>query len=213
MYLRILNGRWNGAVLALPKGKPCIIGRIESCDLTLAEDMVSRAHASLTTEGKIVRVQDLDSTNGTFLNGRRVSAPIDAWDGDILVVGTSFARIEPGQAPPSTEHVDTWAQNGPPAQGLVAWKVSLDEIPLPNVLRLMQTSKKTGVLRITGPAGEDSIALRKGSIVRVVVGRRERTDLLAATRHLLTRGGEVRLEPPDDSTPAEGTSIEDVLAT
>ena len=210
MYLQVLQGRWREAKLALPNGRPCIIGRIESCDLTFAEDMVSRAHASLTAVGKIVRVQDLGSTNGTFVNGQRVVGDFDAWDGDILLVGTSIARLEPGPLA-ETVQADAW-ENGPPGRVPTAWRVSLDEIPLPNVLRLMQSSKKTGVLRLTGPTGEDTVTLRKGVIVAVVVGRRQRTDLVMAAKQLLTRGGEVTLDAPDDAAPIEGVSIDSVLA-
>ncbi len=209
MYLRVLHGRWRDAKLALPNGRPCIIGRIESCDLTLAEDMVSRAHTSLTAVGKIVRVQDLESTNGTFVNGQRVTGQLDAWDGDILLVGTSIARLEPGPLA-ATVRADAW-ENGPPGLVPAAWHISLDDVPLPNVLRLMQTSKKTGVLRLSGPTGEDSVTLRKGVIVGVAVGRRQRTDLVMAAKHLLTRGGEVTLDPPNDDAPLAGVSIDEVL--
>ena len=210
MYLRVLKGRWCHTVVALPNGKPFIIGRIESCDLTFAEDMVSRAHASLTANGKTVSIQDLSSTNGTFVNGRRVAGEFEAWDGDLVLVGRSIVRIEPGTvAAPKLE--DEWA-NGPPGRASLAWSASLDEIPLPTVLRLMQTTKATGVLRLTGDAGEESVTLRKGHIVGVVVARKKRTDLVFAAKHLLGRGGLVELGKADDEAPADGVSIEDVLA-
>ena len=64
---------------------PFMIGRDEACDLPIASNRVSREHAVIERNGNAYRVQDLGSTNGTFVNGRRVDeAPLG--DGDILAV-------------------------------------------------------------------------------------------------------------------------------
>ena len=48
------------------------IGR-EGCDITLADPDVSRRHARVTPRGDTVVVEDLGSTNGTFVNGERIA--------------------------------------------------------------------------------------------------------------------------------------------
>ena len=64
---------------------PFSIGRSESSDLAIDSDRVSREHAVIVEEAGQFRIHDLDSTNGTFLNGRQITeAPIN--DGDILLV-------------------------------------------------------------------------------------------------------------------------------
>jgi hypothetical protein len=65
-----------------------VIGRGAEADLQLADTGVSRRHAELRVVGSEVEVRDLGSTNGTWVNGRRVdSAPLR--DGDRVTVGTT----------------------------------------------------------------------------------------------------------------------------
>ncbi len=72
------------------------IGRGARADLRLSDPRVSRRHAALLPDGSGWRVRDLDSTNGTCLNGRPVrEAPLRP--GDRLQVGGSV--IEVRQAP------------------------------------------------------------------------------------------------------------------
>lgn len=48
------------------------VGREPSCDIVFLRDSVSRRHALLTTEGGVTTIEDLESTNGTFVNNERV---------------------------------------------------------------------------------------------------------------------------------------------
>ena len=64
---------------------PFSIGRVESADLQIDDSRVSREHAVILREGKIYRIRDLHSTNGTLLNGQRVQ-DAELADGDILVI-------------------------------------------------------------------------------------------------------------------------------
>jgi len=64
----------------------CIIGRAEDCDIRIAEDglrrEISRHHCLLEVDPPVVRIFDLYSTNGTFVNGRRLFPNPDASDLD-----------------------------------------------------------------------------------------------------------------------------------
>jgi hypothetical protein len=73
-----------------------VVGRGSEADLRLADTGVSRAHAELRLDGGTVRVVDLQSTNGTVLNGRRVRIAT-LTDGDRLEMGatTMVYRSEP----------------------------------------------------------------------------------------------------------------------
>ena len=81
----VASGFYEG--LAWPLDRPStVIGRGRSADLVLNEATISRAHALLGLEGGRPFVQDLGSTNGTFVNGtRRERAPLS--DGDEIQMG------------------------------------------------------------------------------------------------------------------------------
>jgi EAL domain-containing protein (putative c-di-GMP-specific phosphodiesterase class I) len=64
---------------------PFTIGRNESCDYQILSSRVSREHAEILREGGALRVRDLKSTNGTFVNGQRIDEHRLA-DGDLVVI-------------------------------------------------------------------------------------------------------------------------------
>ncbi len=65
-----------------------VVGRGADADLRLEDTGVSRAHAELRLDGSTVRVVDLQSTNGTLLNGRKVRIATLS-DGDRLDLGAT----------------------------------------------------------------------------------------------------------------------------
>jgi hypothetical protein len=69
------------------------VGRGEESEIVLVDPSVSRAHAIVEIDGAHPVVRDLGSTNGTFVNGRRVS--VEALrDGDELLFGNTRMRFE-----------------------------------------------------------------------------------------------------------------------
>ena len=78
-------------VLRLPPGPQAqfTIGREQMCDLTLADETVSRWHASLQWDGDAWLLDDLGSTNGTRLNGWRVTTPSRVGTGDLVSFGAA----------------------------------------------------------------------------------------------------------------------------
>ena len=84
--LEVLGGKAQGKVLPLTTGST-LIGRSTKADLQLDDDGVSRRHAKLAIgEEGVVNLIDLDSTNGTFLNGARVDLAI-VREGDRIQIG------------------------------------------------------------------------------------------------------------------------------
>ncbi len=79
-----------------------VIGRTEGVGLRLDADGVSRRHAKIVDHGDgIVNVLDLGSTNGTFVNGRRIDAAV-LREGDELKVGQVVLRFGYDGGPPRT---------------------------------------------------------------------------------------------------------------
>ena len=70
------------------------IGRQDG-DLVLEDPEVSRRHAVLRRSGGSVVVEDLESTNGTFVNGERIRSPREVLPGDQVRVGRTTFEIEP----------------------------------------------------------------------------------------------------------------------
>ncbi len=70
-----------------------VVGRGADCELTLAQDQISRHHARLQISGDVVKVEDLGSSNGTFLNGKRVKT-CNAVHGDELSFDTIRFQVQ-----------------------------------------------------------------------------------------------------------------------
>lgn len=72
---------------------PFEVGRSEDAELSLRDPEVSRQHACFQSRNGIVYVDDLQSRNGTFLNGRRVTEAIEVREGDAVDVGTTRMMV------------------------------------------------------------------------------------------------------------------------
>jgi EmrB/QacA subfamily drug resistance transporter len=92
------SGRATGTTI--PIGEELIIGRAEAEPGRLRGDAeISRRHASISElDGTRVLIEDLASTNGTFVNGHRIYAPTVAVAGDEVRVGATVMRIEAADA-------------------------------------------------------------------------------------------------------------------
>lgn len=82
------------AGLELPLGsEPLTIGRSSESGLVIRDDYTSSHHARLTLRGEMWILQDLDSTNGTFLDDRRVRAPEPVPLGSTIKVGATTFEL------------------------------------------------------------------------------------------------------------------------
>lgn len=69
------------------------IGRAAGNDLTLADDEVSRYHATVWVHGGQVYIRDEHSTNGTWVNERRITAPTPLRPGDRIRLGRTVLEV------------------------------------------------------------------------------------------------------------------------
>ncbi|MFH1114822.1 MAG: adenylate/guanylate cyclase domain-containing protein [Pseudomonadota bacterium] len=77
-------------------GHQTTVGRHERCDLCLVDTMVSRNHCIILREGKGFVVKDLESRNGTWINGRRIKNRRRVKDGDVIQIGPFRLHFSPG---------------------------------------------------------------------------------------------------------------------
>ena len=76
-----------GAVFTV--GDEMTLGRAAGCQVALDDTFVSQVHARIFTSDGQLLVEDLGSTNGTYLNRQRVAAPMTVQRGDQLQVGNT----------------------------------------------------------------------------------------------------------------------------
>ena len=166
--LRFISGKYQGGEFPLRMNREIIIGRSSELDMVLVEDMVSRKHAKISTQGGEVYIEDMGSTNGTFVNGEKVTRGRLA-EGDRILVGTSIIKMV-SVDPQEVSHSEAEARRrlemgasratsaGRPMSGVI------EEIPLPDLLQLLSTSRKSGVLSVTSPTSVGRIYLRNGAV-------------------------------------------------
>jgi len=73
--------------IKIEEGQNLLLGRLAKCDLVIEDTSISSQHARLSLSNNLLRVEDLESTNGTRLNYSVVSAPIHLQDGDTIEFG------------------------------------------------------------------------------------------------------------------------------
>jgi len=73
------------------------IGRAEDADIIIDDPFISSKHALITKRGSKLVIQDLNSTNGSFLNGKKIKRPMKLRENDEILLGTkklTFLRGE-----------------------------------------------------------------------------------------------------------------------
>jgi DNA-binding NtrC family response regulator len=92
--IEVIEGPDTGMQAAVDITRPSalLMGQGASCELRLSDRQASRRHASFDVAGVLLRLTDLDSTNGTFVNGLRVH-DVSLAGGEIVRVGSTAMRI------------------------------------------------------------------------------------------------------------------------
>jgi pSer/pThr/pTyr-binding forkhead associated (FHA) protein len=91
----VSGGPDEGRALVLAEvGRAYLVGRAAGCDLVLADDDVSREHASFERRWDGVEVRDLGSKNGVELDGERIAEAARLRDGQVVVVGSTRLRVD-----------------------------------------------------------------------------------------------------------------------
>lgn len=90
--LKVTHGKQAGLVVPLSGG--VLIGRSEDCQLILDDDYVSTRHARITLTPSGYQVDDLGSTNGTYLNNERLTASAAFTPNDTLRIGRTLMSVE-----------------------------------------------------------------------------------------------------------------------
>src|SRR3954471_1819417 len=112
------------------------VGRVQGNELMLPKGTVSKRHARLLyRDGRFI-VTDLKSTNGTYVNGRKIAQATIVREGDKIYIGDFVLRLDAGggaeaQPSPDDESVRTLPRNNPPAAPAQAAPAPLAPAPIP----------------------------------------------------------------------------------
>ena len=91
-----------GRIVQLANGENTI-GRSVECTVRLDSTDVSRRHARIVIANEAATLEDLGSTNGTFVNGTRVTAPVPLTDGMVVTFGSMETVFRSSPEEPPTE--------------------------------------------------------------------------------------------------------------
>jgi len=149
-----------------------VIGRSSDLDMVLVEDMVSRRHAQITTHNNQIQIEDFGSTNGTFVNGEKITKS-RLKEGDRILVGTNIIKLvhrdvsdpigqDLNSGPSSGAGVTATRTTGATLTGSISGLI--EEVPLPDLLQLFSTSKKSGVLVIHQDQNIGKVFLKDGKV-------------------------------------------------
>src|SRR5262245_38365474 len=198
LALRFISGKFQGSEYALAESGEMLVGRSGDVQIVLSEDMVSRRHARILYDGQKITIEDLGSTNGTFVNGEKIKHA-NLKEGDRVLIGSSIFKVVYADTSASMprRRADDGSMGRTQARTMTG---AIEEIPLPDVLQLLGSSKKTGVLVIHSIQGVGRMRMRKGSIVHVSIDGLEGVGpLKCAYRILAWTHGTFELEPADES--------------
>ncbi len=124
--LVLLKNDGSNKAFPLPS-KLTVVGRRHDCDLRIPLPTVSRRHFEISENGESLKIRDLESTGGTFVNGKRVNGDTALKAGDYIRVGpVTFvcqidgqpAEIKPPPKKAPAKPKATAAKKDEPADGL-----------------------------------------------------------------------------------------------
>jgi len=189
--LRFISGKYQGGEFPLNTDREVLVGRSSDLDMVLVEDMVSRKHAKITITGDQIVIQDLGSTNGSFVNGEKIRRA-RLKEGDRVLIGTSIIKVVPvdsGESGASAEEVrQKMAKVAADRRTSQVRTMSgtIDEVPLPDLLQLFATSKKSGALSLRREDSEGHVYLRRGKVYYASINENQDIAPLKAIYRLLT---------------------------
>jgi hypothetical protein len=214
--LRFISGKYQGGEFPVAAEKQILIGRSSDLDMVLVEDMVSRKHARIAMQADQIWIEDLGSTNGTFVNGEKIKRA-RLKEGDRVLIGTSILKLIAGDAPRDGMDAKRELENVAQARRTSQQRTmsgSIEEVPLPDLLQLFGTSKKSGVLVIRTEDDVGRIFLKKGNIAFAIINDLDDVQPLKSLYRMLTwQKGLFDLDPPEEREfPNEmNSSVQEIL--
>jgi hypothetical protein len=199
LALRFISGKFQGSEYALSDSGEMLVGRSGDVQIVLVEDMVSRRHARIAVrrpDGSRSRTSARRTAPSS--TARRSSARISRR----AIASSSAPASSRSSTPTAPRAARRRNDDGEACRRTQARTMTgaIEEIPLPDVLQLLGSSKKTGVLVIQSAQGVGRLRMRKGIIVHASIDDLESVrPLKCAYRILAWTHGTFELEPADEN--------------
>jgi len=184
----------------LPATGSVTMGRSSSCELRLHDVDTSRRHAEITCDASGYKIRDLDSTNGTFVNGEPISERA-LEPGDRIQIGSNaiaFCHVDSG-----LESRDGALSVGEAKTVLVerpalgqAFQGDLAQIPPFAVVQILEMGRKNGVLEMDSDGAPGRLWFRNGDPIHAET--KDQIGFDAAIALVCAKIGRFTFEPSND---------------
>jgi pSer/pThr/pTyr-binding forkhead associated (FHA) protein len=164
--LRLLSGRNQGSEYVLGDPSELVAGRSSDADLILLEGMVSRRHARFVLAAGVLEVEDLGSTNGTFVNGEKIRKRRLS-EGDRVLIGTAILKVVLSEAPLGTVPPKPDSSLIDDAETAERNKLAgdLSEVSVAEVLELFASSQQEALIELTSDERSGYVLVSRGRVV------------------------------------------------
>ena len=150
-------------VISLSAGGAIVLGRDPTtCNYTLADERVSRVHTMVFFKENQFMVKDLNSSNGTYVNGKRISGAPVLRPGDIIEVRPfTFEFVCPESIQVPEEQTPKTERTRGKLEG------SLSTLPVMDIVQLLNSTQQSGVLAIIdGKQASSNFVFQDGEVVQ-----------------------------------------------
>lgn len=148
------------------------IGRHKDCDLQLLHSCISRNHAAIRViGGRSLILEDLDSSNGTFLNGKKIAAS-HIKPGDVIQIGPFEIDI---RDKPYSDDISKYGVTNTEfltTNRAAAMTGKIEKTPLVEVLQSIEFNEKTGTLYVETKTEDGFFVFAEGRPISAIFGEK-----------------------------------------
>ena len=150
------------APVSLPASGTVLIGRSNSADIRFPDVDTSRHHAEILCEDGRCVIRDLSSTNGTWVDGKRIEGPTELRGGARIEIGETEITFCEVQLETEAGDEDAQTQLAARPASTQVFSGDLAEIPPFAVVQILEMGRKTGVLCLETDGGPGKLWFQKG---------------------------------------------------
>jgi adenylate cyclase len=158
-----LFGTAGDQVVDVPDEGSIVVGRAATSDIPIYDPTISRRHAEVSLGAGGVSIQDLGSSNGTFLNGSRVTEA-EAVDGDVVAFGKVAFHVR--EVTPATQQpaVDaTPFATAPPPSATIVRPIAVEDQPIEEKI----AARPSGAVKVEGMSTEEGQAHKLSLLLEI----------------------------------------------